>query len=181
MMSGDFTTGKRVLFEGIDVYEQLDERYFRSANLQHQAQIAIPEGRIEDAIDLFGQSTERASQLGAVRVLQMSATGLGDANMAAGNFAAAKTAYIESLTTSEQMGMVREMLSVLRRLAEIRAATGHKLEAVELLATVLADPASAQQAIFDGALTSDSATAALDDLRKELDPEEFAAAHAAGT
>lgn len=181
MMSGDFTTGKRVLLEGMDVYEQLDERYWRSANLQHQAQIAIPEGRVEDAIDLFGQSTKRASQLGAVRVLQMSATGLGDANMAAGNFAAAETAYIESLTTSEQMGMVREMLSVLRRLAEIRAATGRKREAVELLATVLADPASAQQAVFDGALTSDSATAALDDLREELDPEEFAAAHAAGT
>ena len=181
MMSGDFTTGKRVLLEGMKVYEELDERYWLSANLQHQAQIAIAEGRTQDAIGLFGPSADKAREIGTVRVLQMSATGLGDAYFAAEDYEGAERAYLDSLITSEQIGMNREMLSVLRRLAEVRAATGRTLEAVELLATILAEPASAQQAVFDAALISDSATAALDELRKDLDPDEFAAAHAAGT
>jgi len=181
MMSGDFATGKRVLLEGMEVYEELDERYWLSANLQHQAQIAIAEGRIQDAIDWFVASADKAQEIGTVRVLQMSATGLGDAYFAAEDYEGAERAYIDSLITSQQIGMNREMLSVLRRLAEVRAATGRQREAVELLATVLAEPASAQQAVFDESLTSDSATAALDELRKDLDPAEFDAAHAAGT
>jgi tetratricopeptide (TPR) repeat protein len=181
MMSGDFITGKRVLLEGMEVYEELDERYWLSANLQHQAQIAIAEGRIQDAIGLFGPSADKAREIGTVRVLQMSATGLGDAYFAAEDYEGAERAYLDSLVTSEQIGMNREMLSVLRRLAEVRAATGHTLEAVELLASILAEPSSAQQAVFDAVLISDSATAALDELRKDLDPDEFDAAYAAGT
>ena len=181
LMAGDLSTGKRVLLEGMAVYEQLDEYYWMSANLQHQAQIAIPEGRIDDAIDLFGRSADRARQIGSARVLQMSSAGLGDANMAAGDFAAAETAYIGSLATSEQMGMVREMLNLMSKVARIRAATGHKREAVELLATVLAEPASAYQAIFDAAPTSETASATLEELQTELDADEFSAAHSAGT
>jgi len=180
LMAGDFETGKRVLVEGMEVYEQIDERYWFSANLQHQAQIATAEGRIEDAIDLYGRSTEKARGFGAVRVLQMSATGLGDANMAAGDYAGAESALIGNLTTSEQMGMVREMLSIMTRVAKIRAATGQKVEAVELLSTVLAEPASAQRAVFDGAPISDGAAALLDELQAELEPGEFEAAQTAG-
>jgi hypothetical protein len=101
--------------------------------------------------------------------------------MAAGDFAAAETAYIGSLATSEQMGMVREMLNLMSKVARIRAATGHKREAVELLATVLAEPASAYQAIFDAAPTSETASATLEELQTELDADEFSAAHSAGT
>jgi len=181
LMAGDFDTGKRVLLEAMEVYEQLDERYWMSANLQHQAQIAIAEGRLEDAIDLFGRSADRARQMGALRVLQMSSIGLGDAETAAGDFAGAETAFAGSLATSEQMGMVREMLAVITRVAKMRAATGRKVEAVELLASVLADPASAQHVIFDSVSTDENANAALDELRMELDADEFSAANAAGT
>ena len=66
------------------------------------------------------------------------------------------------------------------RAARVRAATGHNVEAVELLATVLAEPASAQQAVFDRAPISETAAAALDELRAELDPAEFSAAQEAG-
>jgi tetratricopeptide (TPR) repeat protein len=181
LMAGDFATGKKVLVEGMHAYEQLDERYWLSANLQHQAQIATAEGRIEDAIDLYGRSTEKGRGLGYLRVLQMSWTGLGDVNLAAGNHADAETAYIESLITSEQMGMVREMLSIIAKVARIRAATGQNGEAVELLATVLTEPASDQQAVFDRAPTNETASAALEELQAEMDPDEFSAAQAAGT
>ena len=150
LMAGDFETGKRVLLEGMEVYRQLDERYWLSANFQHQAQIAIPEGRIEDAIDLFGRLVVKAREVGTVRVLQMSLTGLGDANMAAGNSADAETAFIEGLATSEQMGLVREMLDLLRKVANAprkrRAEAGSRRDAcndhgraIELSAVLMDD------------------------------------------
>lgn len=181
LMAGDFATGKDVLLEGLEVYEEVDEHYWMSLNLQHQAQLAFAEGRIDDAVDLYGRSAERARQIGALRVLQMSSAGLGDATMAAGDLSGAEAAFVQSLITSEQMGMTREMLALIARVARIRAATGQNIEAVELLASVLADPASANQALFDSGPISESATAVLDGMQAELDPDEFSGAQAAGT
>ena len=181
LMASDFETGKRVLLEGMEVYRQLDERYWLSANFQHQAQIAIPEGRIEDAIDLFGRSVVKAREVGTVRVLQMSLTGLGDANMAAGNFADAETAFIESLATSEQMGLVREMLDLLRKVANARANVGQKQETVEMLATITAEPSSSQPSLWTIETIAELASAALAELQEDMDPDAYSAAHAAGT
>ncbi len=181
LMAGDFDAAQRFLLEGMNVYDQLDEHYWRAANLQHQAQVATAEGRTDDAIDLYGRSTDRARQIGALRVLQMSSAGLGDANLAVGNFSAADAAFIESLSYSEQMGMVAQMLSIMTKIAQIRSQTGKKGEAVEILASVVAEPASAFQAIFDSRPTNESAMAALDALEREMDRDEFSQAHETGT
>jgi len=180
-VTGDFDTGKRVLLEAFEVFQKLDERYYLMANLQHQAQIAIPEGRIDDAIDLLSRSVEKGRQIGGVRILQMSLTALGDANVAAGNLEAAETAFIEGLATSEQMGLVREMLGLILKIANIRAARGQKREAVELLATVLAEPMSAQQLLWGKATVTELAAEALAGLEKEIDLDEYSVAHASGT
>ena len=181
LMTGDFATGKRVLLEGMEVYERLHEHYWMSANLQHQAQIAIPEGRVDDAIDLLGRSAEKAREIGGVRVLQMSLTALGDANDAAGDSDAAESAFIEALATSEQMGLAREMLGLILKVARTRAAAGQKREAVEMLASVLAEPSSDQQTMWGDATIAEIASAALAELKDDLDHDEYAAAHAAGT
>jgi predicted ATPase/class 3 adenylate cyclase len=180
LFAGDFDTARQRLVEGMAVYERIGERYWLSANLQHQAQVATAEGRTGDAVDLYGRSTDTAREIGAVRVLQMSAAGLGDANLADGNYETAEGAYVQSLATSEQMGMVHSMLSLITKIAGVRAATGHEREAIELLASVLADPASDQQAVFDSGPIGEAATATLDELRRRVPPEEFAAAEAAG-
>jgi predicted ATPase/class 3 adenylate cyclase len=180
LMAGDFDTARQRLIEGMAVYERLGERYWLSLNLQHQAQLATAEGRTDAAVDLYGRSAGTAEEIGAVRVLQMSAAGLGDANLASGDYTGAESAYLQSLVTSEQMGMVHEMLSLVAKIAAVRAATGSEREAVELLGTVLADPASAQQAVFDGGPVEEAAIATLDELRSRIPPEEFAAAEAVG-
>jgi predicted ATPase/class 3 adenylate cyclase len=179
--SGDFDTGKRLLLEGMEVYQQVGEQYLLSLNLNHQAQAARGEDRIDDAIDLFSRSAQIASRLGGLRVLQLSLTGLGDANLAAQKFSAAESAFIESLATAEQMGLVREMLSLITKIAKAQSAVGQKRAAVENLATVLAEPISLQHALFESTTIADNALAALTELKEDLDPEEFAAAKAAGT
>jgi hypothetical protein len=99
--------------------------------------------------------------------------GLGDANVAAGRFEAAEQSFVEGMATADRMGMVRDMLGMM---AKIAAA-----EAVEMLATVLAQPMSAQQPFADNTPIKDSAAGALDDLRESLRPEEYSAALARGT
>jgi hypothetical protein len=57
---------------------------------------------------------------------------------------------------------------------------GLPAEAVEMLATVLAQPMSAQQPFADNTPIKDSAARALDDLRESLSPEQYSAAIARG-
>ena len=122
-----------------------------------------------------------ARQLGGLRIKQLCLTGLGDANLAAGNLEAAESAFIESLATSEQMGLVREMLGLLTKIAKVRVAAGDRREAAELLATVLAEPTSSQHVVFESASIAEIASATLADSQEQLDPEDYSMAHAAGT
>ncbi len=181
LATGDLSTAKRLLAESMEVLTQLDEHYYMSWNLGHQARIATREGRLQDAIGLFGRSADRARELGYPRGVQASMTGLAEANIAAGDLRAAETAFIGSLVAAERVSMVREMLGLMTKIARIRADLGYKQEAVELLATVLAEPTSVQRVFTDNATISEMARAALTELQKELDPNEYSAAHARGT
>jgi hypothetical protein len=70
---------------------------------------------------------------------------------------------------------------MMAKVAKVRAAIGRPEEAVEILATVLAQPMSAQQPFADNTPIKDSATRVLDDLRQTLGNEECSAALARGT
>ena len=107
--------------------------------------------------------------------------GLAEANVAAGDLRAGEAAYIGSLAAAERVSMVREMLGMMTKIARIRADVGQKLEAVELLATVLAEPRNVQRLFTDNAPIHEIASAVLTELQKELDPNEYSAAHARGT
>ena len=181
LATGDLDTASRVLGEAKVIFEKLGAQYWMAGNLNHRAQVAFAEGRIDDAVDLFSRSTAGGRELGAVRIELMSQGGLGEANLAAGNLEAAESAFIDSLATAEQMGTVREMLNLIGKVAQIRAATEKQQEAVALLATVVADPASAYPAMFQSVPITEVASEALTELEKELEPDVYAAAHDAGT
>jgi hypothetical protein len=128
---------------------------------------------------LFNQSG--ATELGYLRGIHVNLDGLGGAHLAAGDLAAAEVAFIESLAAAEQMSMVREMLGMIAKIAGVRALTGRSIDAVELNATVVADPGSTQRFLGEKATIRENASAALVDLQEQLDPDEYAAAHARGT
>ena len=73
------------------------------------------------------------------------------------------------------------MLSLIGKVAQIQAAAGQRREAVELLSTVVSDPASAYPALFQSVPIAEESRAALAKLEEELDPDVYAAAHDAGT
>ncbi len=106
--------------------------------------------------------------------------GLGNTNVEAGNLEEAETAFIAAFVTAEQMGMVREMLGMITKVAKIRAAIGQEREAVEMLATVVAEPVSSQQLFTEKMSIKETAVSALAELEKDLGRDEYSAAYAKG-
>jgi predicted ATPase len=180
-VTGDIGTATKLLQDAYGRLEQMDEHYVMSWNLWIQAMIAAQEHRTQDAIDLHTRGLARCRDLGYVRGTMVELEGLGEANVAADRFKAAEQAFIEGMATAEKMGMVTDMLGMMTKIAKVRAAMGRPVEAVEMLATVLAQPISTQQPLTDNTPIKDSAARALDELRDALGPEELSAALALGT
>jgi hypothetical protein len=63
----------------------------------------------------------------------------------------------------------------------VRALTGRLLDAVELNATVVADPHSKQRFLGETTTIRENASATLAELKTEIDLDEYASAHASGT
>jgi tetratricopeptide (TPR) repeat protein len=181
IITGDVAVGKRFLDEEFELLTQNGDQFFISFNYGHQARIATQEGRLEDAVDLFTRSVDVTRELGHTRGMQFGLHSLGEAHLAVGNLEAAETAFTESLAAAEQMGMLREMLGMIAKIATVRALTGRKVDAVELNATVVADPGSAQLLLTAAETIGEGATAVLATLEAEMDPDEYAVAHARGT
>jgi predicted ATPase/class 3 adenylate cyclase len=176
VLSGDIATASKLLPEAYDVFEALDERYFMCWNLWIQAMIATQQGRPQDAIGLYASQLRACRDIGYVRGTMVALEGLGEANVAAGKFEAAEHAFIEGVGAADKMGMVRDMLGLMAKIAKVRAVRGHTAAAVELLATVLAEPRSAQQPFTANTPIKDVAAEALDGLRDALGPDVYSAA-----
>ena len=181
LMMGDVDTAKRLLGEGLEVCRQLDEHYYMSWMLGHQARIAGREGRLEDAVEFFAQGLDRAEELGYLRGIQVSADGLGMANVAVGNLEAAEEAFLKGLAAAEQSSMVREMLGIVAKCASVRAVMGLNEEAVEMLATVQGDEASSLQLFTDTIPIDQFAAETLEKIEVDLDPASYAAAYERGS
>ena len=179
--AGELDLGARLLTEGREVLEQLDEHWYLGANLGHHGTIAARQGNFEEAIDLDKLSVERSGTIGHLRSLQLSLTGLGAASLEMGDFDAAEAALLEDLAIAERMGLVREMLQVLIQLARVRSATSRAGEAVELLAAVIAEPMSATQTVWEANSLKEIATETMAELKSSLNAAEFSSRNEAGT
>lgn len=169
----DTERAMRLLDESRAVLEPLDDLYYMSWNLGHRGRIAKGSGRLQDAIDLFRQSADRATRIGFPRAMQVSLMGLGEANLTAGDLAAAEAAFVESLRVAERTGMVLEMLTAVLRIAQVFAAGERQREAVEMLATVIAEPASDYQMFGESTSIKSAASEELELLRGSMDPDEY--------
>lgn len=178
---GDMEIPKRILPEAMKVFEDLDEHYFMTWNLYLQAMIALIEQRPDDAIEMYTRQVSRCREIGYRRGTMVALEGLGQANLAAGELDAAEKAFIESLAAAEETGMIPDMLGMIAKVANVRGLMGRRIEAAELLATVLAEPMAVRWTMSDTITIEEMTTALLEELREQLDPEELSAAQARGT
>jgi predicted ATPase/class 3 adenylate cyclase len=181
MMLGDLDTARHMLPEAMKVFEEIDEHYFMTWTLYLQAMIASIEQRPQDAIELYARQVSRTREIGYRRGLMVGLEGLGQANFAAGELEAAETAFIESLAAAEEMGMIPDMLGMIVKVAKVRGLMTRYVSAVELLATVLAEPMSSQSTMSDTITIEEMATASLNELKENVEPEELSAAKSRGT
>ena len=179
--AGELDLGGQLLTQGREVLEQLNEHQYLGANLGHHGTIAARQGHFEEAIDLNKRSVERSQEIGHLRSLQLSLTGLGVASLEIGDLDAAEAALIEDLAIAERMGLIREMLQVMIELAKVRSASSRTGEAVELLAGVIAEPMSSAQTVWEAQSLNEIATEATAGLESSLDADEFSSRKAAGT
>jgi predicted ATPase/class 3 adenylate cyclase len=180
VLQGDFATMKRLLADVMSVYEAKNEHYFMTWALWLLAMVATSEGRSQDAIDLYARQVGRTQEIGYLRGLTVAQEGLGDANIAAGFFEEAETAFVHSAQVAEQMGMVPDMLNLMMKIAQARAATGRARDAVTLLATVCAHPTSEQQPFTKTIPIREAASETLAELRSRLDADAYESAIAEG-
>ena len=178
---GNIEAATRLLEEGNAVLSRLGDHFMRTWNLELQAMIATMQDRLHDAVELHRRAIELARDLGYPRAMQIGSQGLGEAHAAAGELDAADEAFLESLALSEQMGLAREMAGMMAKIAGVRAEMGKAEDAVEILASVLADPSSGQQLVTESAPISQMAEEALSKLKEELHPDAYAAAYARGS
>jgi predicted ATPase/class 3 adenylate cyclase len=180
LTTGDIVLAKRLLEETRQVLEPRGELYYMSWNLSHRARVALVEGRTDEAIRLFSQSADCSRQVGFNRGLQFSLSAMGDVQLANGALRAAERSLVEALDAAEKTGMVIDMLGGLVKIATVFAATDRKAQGVKLLSTVITEPASEGQQLAAKLPIRDLASAQLDKLRSELDPEEYEPARASG-
>ncbi|MGD2059334.1 MAG: adenylate/guanylate cyclase domain-containing protein [Acidimicrobiia bacterium] len=180
LSSGDVVSAAQLLDESRALLEPAGELFYMSWNYSHRARIAMSEGRVDDAIGLFSGSADRARRFGALRTLQISLFGLGNARLAGGDLEGAQQAFVESLGAAERTGMVPEMLATVVRVARTLAARGETRRAAELLAMVESEPDSESRLITERETVGATASAALTELEPDLGPEELAAVRSRG-
>jgi ATP/maltotriose-dependent transcriptional regulator MalT len=180
LQMGDVETAARLLQEGDEVLSRLGELFMRTWNLTAQAIIAMMQDRVGDAIDVHKQAAELAQEVGYIRAMAVALHGLGHAYTVSGDLDAANDALLESLEKYERMGLVAEKTALMVMLARVRAEKGQAEQAVEILASVLADPSRDQLSVFEQVPIGEAAAGVLEPLEKELDPEVYASAHARG-
>jgi tetratricopeptide (TPR) repeat protein len=180
IFAGDFETADMYLTETMEVYERADEHWNMTWNLMMQAMVAMGNNQPEAAAALYTRQIRRSEEIEYLRGLQVGNEGLGDANAAAGRLDEADSAFVRAVSVAEQMGMIREVLNIMTKIAGGRASMGRHAEAVEILAAVRRNPKSEQQALASYSPIRVVAAAVLEEIRAEIDTDVYEAAHTRG-
>jgi predicted ATPase len=181
LLNGQADIATELLSEASVVFERLGDHYFSTWTLWLQAMIATNSGRPDESIALSARQMQRAREIRYPRGLVIAQEVTGDANVAVKHYSDAEAAYVDGLRTAETMGMVRDMLGLMSKIAQLWASTGKKAEAVELLATVCADPISNQQAFSGTTSIREGALSALEGIRADLGDSAYESAFQLGS
>jgi hypothetical protein len=138
-------------------------------------------GRHDEEIARMREVVRLAKNLGYPRGIQAGLQYLGEALVKARDPAASEPVFLESLAMSEDMGQSLEMAGTLTHIASAYAQTGKETGAIELLASVLADPSAEKAQLAEETTIGDTARELLDQLRGLVDVESFEEARLSGS
>ena len=177
---GNGEAGAAMFDESRERLSQLHDDFFTAWSLIIRAGIAMMGGQGGEAVDLSQQVIDLSRSVGFDQTLQIGLGSLGEASLAIGEFDTANDAFMEALAMAEDMGFVVPMAFVMIKLAETRAAMGSQELGVEVLASVLANPASSQRIPTQDVVIGEHALEVLANLEAEMSPDSYQAAYRRG-
>lgn len=169
------------LAEGDRILAAAGEYRARTWTVLGLALIDGMEGKHKDAIRRLEEVVDMAKEIGYRRGIQAGLLYLGEALVNAGDPGASEPVFLESLAMSEDMGQSLEMAGTLSRLASAYSQTGQERKAVEILASVLADPSTSTAQLAEESTVAATAQSLFDQLRETLDGDTFEVARARGS
>ncbi|MEE4239789.1 MAG: BTAD domain-containing putative transcriptional regulator [Anderseniella sp.] len=173
---GDYAEARRWLEKAFAFHEETHDKTLIAESLSQLGTAAYLEGAYAEAKQRYLESIEISKETGE-RWRRPALIGLGYATCALGEYEASGRHFRATLQLAMEMGAVVVVLDSLAGLATLLAASDRgeaaAEQAVELLAFVLAHPASTQE-------TKDQATACLAELEGRLPLSMLAAAKARG-
>lgn len=181
MISGDTEAAMKVFHDTDRALERLGEMLMRTWTLDGMATLAMMQGRLEDAGELREKQLELARHIGYVRATALALVGLGSVHAAAGRAVEAERAYLDGLARFEQMGQAPDMAMILIHVARLRGEVGREGEAIEILSSVVADPAAEQTFVTEGESIGDLASVDLARFEDGVTDDDFSAAMRTGS
>jgi hypothetical protein len=142
--------------------------------------VAGADGDQEGAIALLEEQVAVSTALGYRRGLMTGLGGLGEAQMHAGKLEESEQAFIKAISIAESMGITVEMLGFMVSTAQVWSMGREREGAVEILASVIADPESEKQNMSQTSSVRDRARGLLSGLKPDLAPDVFEEAVSSG-
>ena len=143
-------------------------------------EIAIARHEYDEAIRIIEESVASARDMNYRRAEVMALLSLSGMYFRTKQPALANDPLLDSLELAEEIGSFVEMGSTLTSLARVRFEMGEYDQAVEIAASVLADPVSAGSRMAETATVGDEAARVLERAREVMDSEDYDAADARG-
>ncbi|MDA0350594.1 MAG: NB-ARC domain-containing protein [Chloroflexi bacterium] len=141
---GRFAEAQTVAAQAQAFWEQTGDHWGMIWSLEALAGSARAEGRLGEAGELYRRLLQVNQELGFRRGMLHTVNNLGITSLAAGDPAAAEGYLIDGLRISTEVGQIQESLAALCDIADARTKQGDPQRALELLAAVIAHPASEQ-------------------------------------
>ena len=180
LMSQDFETARELLPRPLEVLRRRDELYYRTWTLALSSMLATHDGDLDQALELLEEQVEITYALGYRRGRMTGLGSLAYAQMTAGRLDDAERTFIEAVEVADEMSIVVEILGWMAAAAQVMQLAGKNAEAVELLASIAAEPQSGGQTISETVSVAERAQVVLDHAKNEMSGEEFETAYARG-
>jgi predicted ATPase/DNA-binding CsgD family transcriptional regulator len=170
---GAFDEARRSYEESYALREEFGDVQGMAEALDHMGRAALRAGEYASALELYGRSLERYRATGDLGGTARALNGLGVASLAAGDLEASARAFHEALGHAATIGLVPLSLHILGNACELLIHASMELAAVEILVSLLRNPASERG-------VGDHAQRLLVVAEEQLAPGEFAAAAGRG-
>ena len=180
MWTGSFEEARLYAEKSVAMWERIGDPWGPTWPTQILAGLEVMEGNYAAAKSRYQLVLETTQVMNYKRGVQYMYNDLGNVSFLLEDYEEAEAYYLQSLGICDEIGITLELLVSFWNLARVRAAMGREIEALEMLAIVMKNPASTQLALYGQSSIEEDAQKLRGGLEGRLDPEVYAAAWARG-